>query len=279
MDKLLIIDGHNLLFQMFYGMPNHFYGKNDKPIWATFGFVGALSKMIGMVNPTHLLVVFDGEVLNERSLLLEEYKSNRKDFNNVSIDENPFIQLADIYKCLDYLNINYYETTSVETDDIIAGYVNKYKDIEIIIASNDTDFYQLIDENVSILKYKGKNSVILKEEDIFARFGVYPYQYADFKSLVGDSADCIKGIPLIGVKTASKLLLEYNSIDCILENLDSIKNEKIRTNIINFKERLLVNYKLIYLDYNGILPYDFNELLYKKYSISSKELLKILDIL
>ena len=65
-------------------MPSHFYGKNNKPMWATFGFIGAINKMINIVNPSHILCVFDGEMINERSLLLEEYKSNRIDYNNVS---------------------------------------------------------------------------------------------------------------------------------------------------------------------------------------------------
>lgn len=279
MDKLLIVDGHNLLFQMFYGMPHHFYGKNNQPIWATFGFVGALFKIIDIIKPSNVLVVFDGEHGNQRFDLLDEYKSNRFDFSNVKDDENPFIQLEYIYKCLDYLNLKYYETVNNEADDIIAGYVNKYSEKKIVIVSNDTDFCQLVSKNVNILKYKGKNSKLLTEADVFVKFGVHPYQYASFKSLVGDSSDVIKGVKGVGIKTAAKLLLEYDNLFAIIDNINEIKNDKIKNNILEYKERLYLNYKLIHLNYCGDLPYVFEELRYDLPCISTKELLEKIDIM
>lgn len=276
MNKLLLIDGHNLLFQMFYGMPHHFYSKDNKPIWAIFGFVGAIIKMINLINPTHLVVIFDGEHDNERNELLIEYKSNRVDYSNLSIEESPFAQLDDIYNALKILNIKYYETKKVEADDIIAGYVNIYNDLNIIIASNDTDFCQLVNKNVNILKYKGKNSIVLTEEDIFAKFGVHPYQYAYFKALVGDNADVIRGVDGIGPKTASKLLLEYDDLFNILDNVNNIKiGKRIEEN----KDRIILNYKLIKLDYNDKLPFILDELVYIKTNFSTKDIMIRLNLM
>ena len=73
MDRLLIIDGSNLLFQMFYGMPARIVNREGKAIQGTLGFVGAAIKMIGMTQPTHLVVLFDGEHPNSRTELLAEY--------------------------------------------------------------------------------------------------------------------------------------------------------------------------------------------------------------
>ena len=279
MKKLLIVDGHNLLFQMFYGMPSHFYGKYNQPIWATFGFVGAMNKIINLTNPTHLLVVFDGETHNPRNELLSEYKSNRIDYKDASDDESPFTQLPDIYRCLEALDIKYYETKVVEADDIIAGYVNKYKDINIVIASNDSDFYQLVNKNVSILRYKGKSSLILNEKDIFAKIGVHPYQYADYKALVGDNTDVIKGVLGVGPITASKLLLDYGNLNNLLANIDLLKNGKIKNNIKSSIDRIRLNYKLIHLDYVDVLPFDIESLEYKNNKFTTKEVLTKLDIM
>ena len=75
-NRLLIIDGHNLLFQMFFGMPSRIVNKDGKAIQGILGFVGALIKLIKMVEPTHVAVLFDGEHENPRAELLDDYKAN-----------------------------------------------------------------------------------------------------------------------------------------------------------------------------------------------------------
>ena len=81
MQKLLIVDGSNLLFQMFYGMPARIVGKSGRPVHGTIGFVGALMKIIRMVRPTHAVVLFDGEHENPRAALDPAYKANRVDYS------------------------------------------------------------------------------------------------------------------------------------------------------------------------------------------------------
>ena len=74
MNRFLIVNGSNLLFQMFYGMPSRVVDKQRKAIQGTLGFVGALLKIIRRVEPTHITVLFDGEHENDRSELNVEYK-------------------------------------------------------------------------------------------------------------------------------------------------------------------------------------------------------------
>ena len=80
MNRLLIIDGSNLLFQMFFGMPARIVNEQGKAIQGTLGFVGALLKIIRRTEPTHIVVLFDGEHENERSTLDSDYKANRVDY-------------------------------------------------------------------------------------------------------------------------------------------------------------------------------------------------------
>ncbi len=122
MNRLLIVDGSNLLFQMFFGMPARIVNEQGKAIQGTLGFVGALLKIIRKTEPTHIAVFFDGEHENIRSVLDADYKANRFDYSETPEENNPFSQLPDVYAALDYLGIKRAETCSCETDDWIAGY-------------------------------------------------------------------------------------------------------------------------------------------------------------
>ena len=121
MEKLLLVDGSNLLFQMFYGMPARILNHEGKAIQGTLGFVGALLKIVRMVQPTHVAVLFDGECENKRNDIDVEYKANRPDYSQVPKEETPFSQMPDVYEALDYLGMAHGETTDCEADDWIAA--------------------------------------------------------------------------------------------------------------------------------------------------------------
>ena len=81
MKKLLLVDGSNLLFQMFYGMPTRIVNSQGKAIQGTLGFVGALLKIIKMSRPTHLVVLFDGE--HENSMKIKHTESAEAETDDV----------------------------------------------------------------------------------------------------------------------------------------------------------------------------------------------------
>lgn len=273
-NKILIVDGSNLLFQMFFGMPSRIIGRNGKPIQGTLGFIGALLKTIRSVVPTHVIVIFDGEHPNVRVNIDSEYKANRIDYSETLEEETPFSQLNDICAALDYLNIKYFETTDCETDDLIASYTTVYEnENEIIIMSFDSDFFQLINERVSILRYRGEKSYICDLEYFTLKFGIQPEQYVDFKSLVGDPSDNISGVYGIGPKTARNLLNEYGSIDGIVSNINNIKKDTLKKKLIEKKERLKVNQELIKMDVNREIPIIISELKYKETNQTTIEVL------
>ena len=261
MGKLLIIDGHNLLFQMFYGMPARIMNADGKPIGGTVGFVGALLKIIRMTDPTHIVAVFDGETKNARTDILPEYKANRPDFSGMPEEETPFSQLAFIYAALDFLGIRHFETENCEADDMIASYAQN-ADGEVVISSFDSDFFQLISERVSVLRYRGENTVVFTIGKVCEKFGIEPCVYADFKSLVGDGSDNIKGAPKVGPKTAAALIREYGSLCGVIENAQSIAKAAVRESVISNAGTLMRNYSLIKLDGNIPLPSCADELTY-----------------
>ena len=279
-EKLLIVDGHNLLFQMFFGMPNRIINKDGKAIQGVIGFVGALNKIMKQVKPTHVVVLFDGEHENPRTELLPEYKGNREDYSLVEEEENPFSQLPDVYRALDYMGIKHCETEDVETDDVIASYTLTYGEkINIVISSWDSDFFQLINENVSILRYRGKCTTICDVAYLREKFDVAPEVYADFKSLVGDNADNIKGAKGIGPKTASALLKQFGSLKEVLKRTAEIEKKKVRESIEEDNNRLLINYEIIKLNDKAKLPFDLEALEYHNREYKTNEILQRIELM
>lgn len=273
--RLLIIDGSNLLFQMFFGMPARIVNNQGKSIQGTLGFVGALLKIIRRIQPTHAIVLFDGEHENVRSALDSGYKANRTDYSEVPEEENPFSQLPDVYAALDFIGVKHFETVVCETDDLVSSYaLTCGGDAEVIISSFDSDFFQLITDNVSVLRYRGDSTVICTPDYIKEKFGVTPMQYADFKSMTGDAADNIKGADKVGVKTAALLLGEFGTLDGVIKNADKIKKPSVRASVARNAERLRRNYKLIKLDSSAGLPFALNELEYEYNGITTTEVLK-----
>jgi DNA polymerase-1 len=275
MSKLLLVDGSNLLFQMFYGMPARIVNADGKAIQGTLGFVGALLKIVRLVNPTHVAVIFDGECENARYGIDGDYKANRPDYSNMDEEELPFSQLPDIYAALDLLGIHYFETTVCETDDIIASYALRYGgECEIVISSQDSDFFQLISERVSVLRYRGEASVICTPDYIREKLGIEPSFYADYKSLTGDNADNIKGAQKIGPKTAAALVNEFGTLENIIAHASEIKKPSVRESIERDGERLLRNYSLIKLSDSATLPFELCEIKYSYSGITTTEVLQ-----
>lgn len=275
MEKLLIVDGSNLLFQMFYGMPARITTQQGKPIQGTLGFVGALLKIIRMTQPTHVTVLFDGECANERTELDADYKANRPDYSQMPEEDTPFSQLPDIYRALDHLGICHRETTDCEADDWIAGYAKRYGGkMDVVIVSQDSDFFQLITDRVRILRYRGKQSVIWDPACLREKLGILPEQYAAFKALTGDKADNIRGVEKIGPKTAAALLGQFGDLDTLLANAGSIGKPSIRASVLQNTARIRTNYALIRLDGVQDLPFPLEALAFQDPGVTTTEVLQ-----
>ncbi len=278
-NKLLIVDGSNLLFQMFFGMPARILNADGKPIQGTLGFVGALLKIIKMTSPTHVIVIFDGESENERCGLDESYKANRPNFDEVDEADNPFSQLPDIFRALEFLKIPYFETADCEADDIISGYALTYGGkSQVVISSFDSDFFQLITDNVTVLRYRGDNSVMCDGEYIRSKFAIAPDKYAEFKSLTGDTADNIKGVPKVGAKTAAELINTFGSLDGLAENAHLIKKPSVRESVIASADRIKLNFKLIKLNGAENLPFSLGQMEYIPSSVTTTEVLRAIKL-
>lgn len=277
MEKLLLVDGSNLLFQMFYGMPSRIINKNGKPIQGTLGFVGALLKIIKEIQPSHICVLFDGEHDNPRKDILVEYKANRIDYSSMPKEDTPFSQLKDIYLALTLLNIPFKELEEYETDDFIAAYALKFQhSMMVYIASWDSDYFSLLNDHITIYRYKGKQSYYCTPDYLIKRYHILPKQYIFYKALVGDASDHILGIPKIGPITAAKIVSKYESIQDVFEKG---KEEAYYKHLSGKQERLEKNYQLISFYSIKHLPFDIEELILPEIKLSTNQILVKLGLL
>ncbi len=279
MDKILIVDGSNLLFQMFYGMPARILGPRGQPIQGTLGFVGALLKMIRMTKPTHVAVLFDGECASGRGELDTDYKANRPDYSEMELEDTPFSQLPDIYAALDYLEIAHRETTDCETDDWIAGYAMTLgREQNMVICSFDSDFFQLITDRVTILRYRGEKSVLCDRHYLQEKLGIEPEKYAAFKALTGDAADNIPGIPRIGPKTAAALMNRFQNLEDLIGHTEEIEKSSVREAIRQNIQRIRINDLLIRLQGGAELPFTKTEMVWMDKKIKTTDVLKAIGL-
>lgn len=254
MKKLIIIDGHYFLWRSF-SVPFRFFSKTGVPLHTSTMFLKLVRRSVESIkgfSPSDLIVVvFDTDTSNGNFELSQTYKSNRNKFSEG--EDSPYLHLPHIRKALDFLNIKYLELPNIEADDVVACIANDFckKSVknQSFIVSSDSDFYQILNKQTSILKLgNGKSFEIITPSYVKNKLGVSPEQYVAFKSLTGDSADNIKGIQGIGKITAKKIV-----------------NQEIDFDFTKHSEILSLNNKLITLNVKCKKQWDF-----RKYRFNSK---------
>jgi DNA polymerase-1 len=242
-DRLLIVDGHAYAYRAFHAI-RELRAPDGKPTNAIYGFVKMLAKMQAKLEPTHLIVVWDGGLCAERMVLLPEYKAHRPE-----MPDNLRPQLDEIGNYLDAAGIESYCRNGVEADDYIACLARHAvaAEMNVVIASSDKDFMQLVSARVGLLNPHDKTEAIWTDEQVRAKSGVEPSQIVDWLSLIGDSVDNISGVPGVGPKTATDLLKRFGSVDKIFSQLSEIKSERLRDALQNAKAHVERNQKMVRL--------------------------------
>lgn len=243
MEKIIMVDGNNLLFRSYYATAyNGNFMKNSKgfPTNGLYGFVNMINKIMNEEKPTHMIVAFDkGKTFRHSEYA--EYKGGR--------DETPDelkVQFPIAKELLTNMGIKYYEIDNYEADDIIgtfAKYCEMDPEFEGLIVSSDKDLLQLISDEVEIKLLKQKDYIRYNKTSFEEDYGIEPIRIIDLKALMGDSSDNIPGVKGIGEKTALKLLQQYNSLDGVYENLNEL-TPKMREKLEIDKENAYLSYHL-----------------------------------
>ena len=232
MEKVVLVDGNNLLFRSYYATAytgNIMRNRDGFPTNGLYGFVNMINKIVAEENPKYMMVAFDiGKTFRHEKY--KDYKGGRRE-----TPEDLKVQFPIAKKILTAMGIKYLECEGYEADDIIgtiSSWCDKDPEYEALIVSSDKDLLQLISEETVVKLLKTKDYIMMDKATFIQTYGFEPIKMIDLKALMGDASDNIPGVKGIGEKTAIKLLTQYGSLDGIYENIDNIKgstHEKLVT--------------------------------------------------
>ena len=231
---LMLLDGNSLAFRAFYALPaENFRTKNGLTTNAVYGFTAMLINLLRDEAPTHIAAAFDVSRQTFRAERFPEYKATR------SATPDEFRGQIDITKeVLNALGITVLAEPGFEADDIIATLATQADEAgyRVLVVTGDRDSLQLVNNDVTVL-YPIKGVSVLTRftpEAVVEKYGLTPEQYPDFAALRGDPSDNLPGIPGVGEKTAAKWIVEYGSLENLVDNVEGVRGkvgESLRANL------------------------------------------------
>jgi DNA polymerase-1 len=235
-----------MAYRAFYALPaENFKTSTGQPTNAIYGFASMLINLIKEEKPTHIAVAFDVSRRTFRTEKFADYKANR-----ASTPDEFRSQLSHINEMINGFGIKHFELEGYEADDIIATFAKaaEKKGFQTLICTGDRDSFQLVNEKTTVL-YPKKGVTEMNRmtpEAVFEKYGLTPKQYPDFAALRGDPSDNLPSVPGVGEKTATKWIVDYGSLEKLLEKSDELGGkvgESLRTNI----EMVKLNRELTHL--------------------------------
>jgi len=255
-NRVLIVDGLNLYLRAF--AVNGALNDNGVPVGGLTGFLRSLAYAIREVNPTRVIVVYDGAGGSQRRRKIHpDYKANRKPgkritrwdaFKNASEEKNAMkIQFSRLIEYLDFLPVNVISIDKIEADDTIAYIAHTLLDEDVTILSADQDFLQLVDERITVWSPTKKK--FYTPRMVMDDYGVPAHNFLMYKVLMGDKSDNIEGVKGLGPKKLPKIvpdLLTQTTLDLdfILEHAGK-GEEPMHRKIVESATQLQTNEKLM----------------------------------
>lgn len=262
-NKLILIDGNSLLYRAFFALP---LLHNDKGIYtnAVYGFSNLLLRILETEKPSHMLVAFDAGKTTFRHATYKEYKGGRQKTPPELREQFPLTR-----ELLNAFQIPHYELDLYEADDIIGTLATKAdaQNWDVKVISGDHDLLQLVTNNVIVdVTKKGVSEVeSFTPKTLFEKMEVTPEQIIELKALMGDSSDNIPGVPGVGVKTATKLLKQYKTLENVYHHMDEISGKKLKENLQNHKDNAWMSRELATIDQKVPIEIGLEDLIYHGY--------------
>ena len=259
--KTLILDANWMIRMNYHAMPRLTTSAGEE-VGAICGFVSSLIKIIREQEPDFAIACFDrGEKL-KREEMYQLYKAD-----HVKMDDELYQQWPRAFEAVKAFGIERYELPSYEADDLI-GTLSKMAEEKghvVTIYSYDSDMYQLVTDNVTVLTPKSTVSPSV----VRGRFGVEPNQVPDYKALTGDSSDNIPRF--LGEATSAKLLNAYKTLGGIYEHINEVADMKTKQKLIDNEEAIRLNLLLTTIERS--LPVLFPT---KRHTIDEDEVIRFL---
>ena len=252
MSKYLLLDGYNLAFRAFYGMPDTLSRSDGLPTGAIHGWVSGVMHLLDTEKPDICVAFFDLGGASRQKALYADYKANRSSMPDALRAQMPYIKkLAALW------GFGPVEKEGVEADDLIATWakrISKAGDSARIVSS-DKDLGQCtaMDGVTQLLPPATANTAsgwrVMDPSGVEAKFGVPPSKVADLLALVGDTSDNIPGLDGVGPKTAAKWLSQFGNLEGVISNCGDLKPQRFQSMVYGKREDLRRNLKMTTLDY------------------------------
>jgi len=237
-----ILDGSSLFFRAFYALqlPPNARGVHTN---AVHGFAMMLVKLLKEFDPTQVVIAFDKSRTTFRTALYPEYKGTRDKTPEELISQIPLLK-----ELAQALGIPFLELDDYEADDIIGTLATQAaaQGVETVVVTGDRDALQLIRDGLTVvLTKKGISDTRAYDVKMFEEeYGFAPIRLIDMKGLMGDSSDNIPGVPGIGPKTATKLLIEYGTIENVLDHAGEVSGKKLSASLVEYRDQALLSKRL-----------------------------------
>ena len=252
--KLVLIDGHSILNRAFYGLPD-LTNAEGIHTGAVYGFINILFRIVEEEKPDYLAVAFDVHAPTFRHEMYKEYKGTRKPMPEELRQQVPLTK-----EMLAAMGIRTVEQAGLEADDILGTLAKKgeAEGMEVALVSGDRDLLQIASEHIKIRIPKTKRGGTEIEDyyaaDVEKAWQLSPERFIELKALMGDTSDNVPGVPKVGEKTATELMVTYGSIEGIYEHLEEIKKNAIRESLRENREILDLSLKLVTIKTDCELP-------------------------
>ena len=240
--KFAVLDGSSLFFRAFYALqlPPNARGVHTNAI---HGFIMMLVKLLKELEPTHIVIAFDKSRTTFRTELYPDYKGTRD-----KTPEELLSQIPLLHEFARAAGIAFIERDGYEADDIIGTLAVQAagEGADTVVVTGDRDALQLIRPQLSVLLTKKGISDMQRYDaaGFEEEYGFPPIRLIDMKGLMGDSSDNIPGVPGVGAKTATKLLLSYDSIENVLAHAGEVRGKKLSEALTLYKEQALLSKQL-----------------------------------
>ncbi len=259
MSKLVLIDGHSILNRAFYGVPDlsNSAGLHTNAI---YGFLNILFKILDEEKPEYLTVAFDVKAPTFRHEIYKEYKGTRKPMPEELRQQVPVMK-----EVLKAMGIKIMEQAGLEADDILGTLAKRAEKegMDVSLVSGDRDLLQVATDKIKIRipKTRGGKTEIedYYAKDVEAAYQVNPIQFIDLKALMGDTADNIPGVPKVGEKTATQLMVQFGSLEGIYEHIEEISKKAIKESLIANRELADLSKVLATINVDSPITFDYKE--------------------
>ncbi len=256
--KLVLIDGHSILNRAFYGVPDL---SNSQGLHtnAVYGFLNIMFKIVEEERPDYLTVAFDVHAPTFRHEIYKEYKGTRKPMPQELREQVPVMK-----QMLQAMGICTVEKAGLEADDILGTIAKRgeREGMEVALVSGDRDLLQVATEHIKVRipKTRGGKTEIedYYAKDVESRYQVDPIQFIDLKALMGDTADNIPGVPKVGEKTATELMVRFGSLDNIYDHIEEITRKAVKESLINNQDLARLSKTLATINVNSDIAYSFD---------------------